>query len=452
MSLPKNPSFHSQARRKAESAAVPIHNRNVKHNIAMNHVARSPFAPPIPPKDEPPRIASAVTPVKEEDKKSLDILEKEWMLKDYLGLTPTPISEGGLAQEYLPSNIEIDGRRGSRNMIIDKSAELVDIPDSSEGTLLATQIGAETRATKRDTVAVLMDDIIGSEKKVSRRHQDVLEAAATLGDMPTPLRIPKKPENSPLYSSIPPTSKFKKLHLNKRPSLKITTTFTEPRSAPMPPNFRLGNSQNGSHLHNGRYSVVHTCITDCRKRFSGGAKAAQLRSSMPYSFRQSRPKRETTTQPLSSRTLLPQIEQRYAGIFPGHNSVHASGNVRERLLQPSQRRNTQPIIVDRMRDPDETFHELLAIHKRTTVDFKEVIAAAKTPKPENGKLGSFAKCDCTGLKSAAKSHADGLIEHFKDFRLRNRKTRRREENIEEVRRRYEEMVTANASARRGDEL
>ena len=374
------------------------------------------------------------------------------MLKDYLGLTPTPISEGGLAQEYLPSNIEIDGRRGSRNMIIDNSAELVDIPDSSEGTLLATQIGAETRATKRDTVAVLMDDIIGSEKKVSRRHQDVLEAAATLGDMPTPLRIPKKPENSLLYSSIPPTLKSNKRHLNKRPSLKITTTFTEPRSAPMPPDFRLGNSQNGSHLHNGKYAVVHTCITDCRKRLSGGAKAAQLRSSMPYSFRQSRPKRETTTQPLSSRTLLPQIEQRYAGIFPGHNSVHASGNVRERLLQPSQRRNTQPIIVDRMRDPDETFHELLAIHKRTTVDFKEVIAAAKTPKPENGKLGSFAKCDCTGLKSAAKSHADGLIEHFKDFRLRNRKTRWREEKIEEVRRRYEEMVTANASARRGDEL
>jgi hypothetical protein len=105
-----------------------------------------------------------------------------------------------------------------------------------------------------------------------------------------------------------------------------------------------------------------------------------------------------------------------------------------------------------MRDPDETFHELLAIHQRTTVDFKEVIAAAKTLKPENGKLGSFAKCDCTGLKSAAKSHADGLIEHFKDFRLRNRKTRWREEKIEEVRRRYEEMVTANASARRGDEL
>ena len=45
-----------------------------------------------------------------------------------------------------------------------------------------------------------------------------------------------------------------------------------------------------------------------------------------------------------------------------------------------------------------------------------------------------------------------MIEHFKDFRLRNRKTRRREENIEEVRRRYEEMVTANAGARRGDEL
>ncbi|CAN9149772.1 unnamed protein product [Alternaria alternata] len=281
MSLPKSPSFHSQARRKAESAAVPIHNRNVKHNTAMNHVARSSFAPPVPPKDEPPRIAPAVTPVKEEDKKSLDILEKEWMLNDYLGLTPTPMSEGGLAQEYLPSNIEIDGRRGSRNMIIDDSAELVDIPDSSEGTLLATQIGAETRATKRDTVAVLMDDIIGGGKK---------------------------------------------------------------------------------------------------------------------------------------------------------------------------RRNTQPIIVDRMRDPDETIHELLAIHKRATADFREVIAAAKTPKPENGKLGSFARCDCTGLKSTAKSHADGMIEHFKDFRLKNRKMRRREEKIEEVRRRYEEMVTANAGARRGDEL
>jgi hypothetical protein len=319
-------------------------------------------------------------------------------------------------------------------MIIDDSAELVDIPYSSEGTLLATQISAETRATKRDTVAVLMDDIIGSEKKVSRRHQDVLEAAATLGDIPTPLRIPKKPENSPLYSSIPPTLKSNKLHPNGRPSLKITTTFTEPRSAPMLPDFRLGNSQNGRHLHNGKYAVVHICITDCRKRLSGGAKAAQLRSSMPYSFRQSRPKRETTTQPLSSRTLLPQIEQRYAGIFPGQNSVHASGNAQETLLQPSQRRNTQPIIVDRMRDPDEAFHDLPATHKRATADFKEVIAAAKTSKPENGKLGSFARCNCTGLKSAAKSHADGLIEHFKGFRLRNRKTRRREEKIEEVRR------------------
>jgi hypothetical protein len=105
-----------------------------------------------------------------------------------------------------------------------------------------------------------------------------------------------------------------------------------------------------------------------------------------------------------------------------------------------------------MRDPDETFHELLAIHKRATANFKEAIAAAKTPKPENGKLGSCARCDCTGLKPTAESHADGLIEHFKDFRLKNRKTRRREEKIEEVRRRYEEMVTANASARRGDEL
>ena len=92
-------------------------------------------------------------------------------------------------------------------MIIDDSAELIDIPYSSEGTLLATQIGAETKATKRDTVAVLMDDIIVSEKKVSRRHQDVLQAAAMLGDMPTPLRIPKKPQISPLYSSIPPTLK-----------------------------------------------------------------------------------------------------------------------------------------------------------------------------------------------------------------------------------------------------
>ncbi|KAH8637140.1 hypothetical protein IG631_08975 [Alternaria alternata] len=75
MSLPKNLFFHSQARRKSESAAVPIHNRNVKHNIAMNHVARSSFAPPVPPKDEPPRIACAATPVKEEAEKSLDILE-----------------------------------------------------------------------------------------------------------------------------------------------------------------------------------------------------------------------------------------------------------------------------------------------------------------------------------------------------------------------------------------
>lgn len=82
MSLPKNPFFHPQARRKSESAAITIHNRNVKHNIAMNHVARSSFAPPVPPKDEPLRIASAATPVKEEAKKSLDILEKEWMLND----------------------------------------------------------------------------------------------------------------------------------------------------------------------------------------------------------------------------------------------------------------------------------------------------------------------------------------------------------------------------------
>lgn len=66
-------------------------------------------------------------------------------------MTPTSMSEGGLAQEYLPSNIEINGRRRSRNMITDDSAELVDVPYSSEGTLLATQIGAETRATKRDT-------------------------------------------------------------------------------------------------------------------------------------------------------------------------------------------------------------------------------------------------------------------------------------------------------------
>ena len=337
-------------------------------------------------------------------------------------------------------------------MIIDDSAELIDIPYSSEGTLLATQIGAETKATKRDTVAVLMDDIIVSEKKVSRRHQDVLQAAAMLRDMPTPLRIPKKPQISPLYSSIPPTLKSNKLHLNKCPSLKITTTFTEPRSAPIHPNFRLGNAQNERQLHNDKYAAVHTCITDCRRRLSGGAKAAQLRSSMPYSFRQSRPKRETTTQPLSNRTLLPQIEQRYAGIFPGHNNVHASGNVQETSLQSSQCRNTQPFIVDRMRDPDETFHELLAIQKRTTVDFREVIAAAKTPKLENGKLGSFARCNCTGLKSMAKSHADSMIEHFKDSRLKNRKMIRREERIEEVRRRYEEMVTANAGARRGDGL
>jgi hypothetical protein len=48
----------------------------------MNHVARSLFAPPFPPKDEPLRIASAAMPVKEEAKKSLDILEKEWMLND----------------------------------------------------------------------------------------------------------------------------------------------------------------------------------------------------------------------------------------------------------------------------------------------------------------------------------------------------------------------------------
>jgi hypothetical protein len=105
-----------------------------------------------------------------------------------------------------------------------------------------------------------------------------------------------------------------------------------------------------------------------------------------------------------------------------------------------------------MRDPDETFHEMLAIHRRATADFDETTATATKPEPDDRKIGSFTRGGCTGFYATAKSHADDIMEHVRIVGRKEKESRQREKMKGEIRRKYKEMVSANASARRADEI
>jgi hypothetical protein len=61
-----------------------------------------------------------------------------------------------------------------------------------------------------------------------------------------------------------------------------------------------------------------------------------------------------------------------------------------------------------MRNPDETFHELLAVHKRATVDFDE--DDISNSRGGNKDFGSFTGSECTGLYATAKTHVDDMME------------------------------------------
>jgi hypothetical protein len=65
-----------------------------------------------------------------------------------------------------------------------------------------------------------------------------------------------------------------------------------------------------------------------------------------------------------------------------------------------------------MRNPDETFHELLAIHKRATVDFNE--DEIPNSRGENKNFGSSIGGECRGLYATAKTHVDDMMENVRN--------------------------------------
>jgi hypothetical protein len=139
----------------------------------------------------------------------------------------------------------------------------------------------------------------------------------------------------------------------------------------------------------------------------------------------------------------PFLQQWRAHTFPEQKNFHRLQNDLDTSPAPTppQRRNTQRITVNRMRDPDEAFNEVLALRKRATAYTNE--DTTTVPRPNIKEVESDAKGGCLGFYASAKTHTEDIVESIRSVRRKNEAKRRREKMMEEVRRKYEEMLNAS---------
>jgi hypothetical protein len=469
----------SQARRKSESAAILIRERNVKRNTTISLTARNPFAPPVPPKDKPSEI-TFTTPVIGGGERTLCALEKEWMLNDYIH--PTPTSNGGISQTYLPNDLvavkesvfqdeNLPPRQihpclkatpitpqdfeAPQAIYQGRTVDTASAVASSDPISQNANHGVKYKAAKRDTVADLLSDIMGSDQEARLSRQETLDEVATLSAVPLPLRIPNKLNTSlrgSRGSSIPPMSKFNKLELSGRPSLQIVTTFANPRTAPEPiAQHRGGGSKRRmSHPHGREDKPARTSMVRW-SLFPKVAKVTPPPNDAPPIPRKSSLRRTNIARFPQDSAPLPAFKQRRANTFPAHKSPQKSRKDRDIRLTPTmpQRRNTQPIIVNRMRDPAEAFDEYFAVRKSATNDVNEATPAA--PNKANSKRANDGG-GCFGLYTTAKPRVSDVFDHMRNVGPKNRARKKRKEVIDELRRKQEEMARASihASAKKGD--
>ncbi|KAI4606826.1 hypothetical protein J4E80_009905 [Alternaria sp. BMP 0032] len=505
MPQPDNPFahfVHSQARRKSESAAIPIHDRDVKRDTATSSTARNPFAPPVPPKDEPHKTASTSSAISE-TRNTLSALEKEWMLNDCI--QPTLAREDKLRQEYSPKSMRPvagsesrEGRSPARRIhpalrsisspprsfvalresVQDSGVDVFSPVTSSDAASEDANTEVKSKATKRDTVADLFSEIMGTGKAPRLPRQRVLDEVSTRSAVPPPLRIPSKPKPSPRGSALPPTHKYNKLELGGRPSLQIVTTFAQPRTAPEPLANRRSYTKRMSHGH-GRKDRPARASMMRWSLFQKDAIVPQVpelpqvpepRNETPPIPRKSSkrgrsitleepllPKKSVTTleeESLPPPPPLPITKQRRAQTFPAQKSSHKLRKDSDIRLSPTlpQRRNTHHITVNRMRDPDEAFEELIALRRRATADVDggapTVPARANSKFHGDGGVGSGG--DCFGLYSTAKGRVDDIVEVVRSVREKNRARKKREKMMAEVRRKYEEMASTTGNQTGGE--
>ncbi|KAI4911306.1 hypothetical protein J4E85_011215 [Alternaria conjuncta] len=495
MPQPENPFahfVHSQARRRSESAAIPIHDRDVKRDTATSSTARNPFAPPVPPKDEPHKTASTSSAISGTGN-TLSALEKEWMLNDCI--QPKSVNEDRLRQEYSPKSMravaESESREGRsparrihpalrsisspprsfialRESVQDSGVDVFSPVTSSEATSEDANSEVKPKTTKRDTVADLFSEIMGTGKAPRLPRQRVLDEVSTHSAVPPPLRIPSKPKPSPRGSALPPTHKYNKLELGGRPSLQIVTTFAEPRTAPEPLANRRSYTKRMSHQHGRKDRPARASML----RWSLFQKDAQVplprvsepRNETPPIPRKSskRGRSITLEEPLLPRKSTPPLEesvsppltkQRRAQTFPAQKSSHKLRKDSDIRLSPTlpQRRATHHITVNRMRDPDEAFEELIALRRRATADVTDgapTVPARVNSKPHSGSGGGGG--DCFGLYTTAKGRVDDIVEVVRSVREKNRARKKREKMMAEVRRKYEEMASASTNQTGGE--
>ncbi|KAI4614225.1 uncharacterized protein J4E87_009622 [Alternaria ethzedia] len=501
MPEPENPFahfVHSQARRKSESAAIPIHDRDVKRDTATSSTARNPFAPPVPPKDEPREVASA-SPAISETRNNLSALEKEWMLNDCI--QPTLAREDKLRQEYSPKSMRAideseirEGRSFARRIhpalrsisspprsfialresVQDSGVDVFSPVTSSDTTSEDANSEIKSKAAKRDTVADLFSEIMGTGKAPRLPRQKVLDEVSTRSAVPPPLRIPSKPKPSPRGSALPPTHKYNKLELGGRPSLQIVTTFAEPRTAPEPLANRRSYTKRMSHGHGrkdrpARASMMRWSLFQKDAQVPQVPELPQLpeprNETPPIPRKSSKRGRSITLEepllpkkiqlPLEESVPPPLTKHRRAQTFPAQKSSHKLRKESDIRLSPTlpQRRATHHITVNRMRDPDEAFEELIALRRRAIADVTD--GAPTVPARANGKINGGSGNiggggDCLGLYTTAKGRVDDIVEVVRSVREKNRARKKREKMMAEVRRKYEEMASATSNQTGGE--
>ncbi|KAH6865436.1 hypothetical protein BKA58DRAFT_220922 [Alternaria rosae] len=483
--------FLSQARRRSESAAIPLHDRDVRRNTATSPTARNPFAPPVPPKDEPHKTVSTSSAISGA-RNTLSALEKEWVLNDCI--QPTSVYKDRLKQEYSPKSMravdESETREGGspacrihptlrstslpprslvalRESVQDSAVDVVSPVVSSDARPRNTDNEVETKAAKRDTVADLFSEIIGTGTAARLPRQKLLDEVSTFSAVPSPLRIPSKSKSSPRGSALPPAHKYNKLELGGRPSLQVVTTFADPRTAPEPLSNRRSYTKRMSHQHSrkdrpARASMIRWSLFPKETKVAQ-PKVTQPRNNTPPIPRKSSKRGRSitvrgpllpnkSTHPLEESVLPPPTKQRRAQTFPVQKSSHELRKDSDIRLSPTlpQRRNTHHITVKRMRDPDEAFEELLALRRRKTTDVNDGVPTA--PKQGNGKFhsGGGSRGDCFSLYTTAKGHVDDIVEVVRSVRQKNRAKKKREKMMAEVRRKYEEMASATTNQTSGE--
>jgi len=421
------------------------------------------------------------------------------MLNDCI--QPKSVHEDRLRQEYSPKSMravdESQSREGRsparrihpalrsisspprsfvalRESVQDSGIDVFSPVTSSDATSEDTNREFKSKATKRDTVADLFSEIMGTGKAPRLPRQRVLDEVSTRSAVPPPLHIPSKPKPSPRGSALPPTHKYNKLELGGRPSLQIVTTFAEPRTAPEPLANRRSYTKRMSHGHgHGRKDRPARASMIRRSLFSKDAQVPQVpelpqlpepRNETPPIPRKSskRGRSITLEEPLLPKKIqlpleesVPLTKQRRAQTFPTQKSSHKLRKDSDIRLSPTlpQRRATHHITVNRMRDPDEAFEELIALRRRATADVTDGAPTAPkqmNSKPHGGGGGGGGGGDCFGLYTTAKGRIDDIVEVVRSVREKNRARKKREKMMAEVRRKYEEMASATTNQTGGE--